>query len=123
MEIRIIGSAIFGLYLLLIGFPAVGSMIGINIPSVVSYIPAMGNFIIILLAAIWLAFDGMGEDHIIKKISLGVAGVLTVLFAIKIVLLAGWLSFALPGFLIAIEMWLYLIGGVLLVVGIFAYHM
>ena len=123
MGFRIIVSVVCIVLLSGYGLPDVLSDFGINIGfSLNKILPGIVGLLLVMLSALWLAVDGFGEKHLLKTISLVVAGILALYFAANVINMFGWISIPIPGFIEIIKSWLYVISAVLLLIGIFAYH-
>jgi len=123
MGTRTILSLVCGLYLLLNGLPTALGLFGLPFPFLLSFMPSMVNFLFLIVSSLVLAIDGFGEDGMIKKLSLITAGVLAIFFIVPVLSYTGIADIPLPGFLYAIQDWLYILAGLLLIRGIFAHHM
>lgn len=119
--IKTAGNFIFAFVLIIIGlFPILNRM------SITSFdptyiLPMAIELLLVAVAALWLAIDGFGEEHIIKWLSLITAALLAIIIAIPVLNIMGWINFSLPSFMAKIENFLYVAGGVFLLIGAFIY--
>lgn len=114
-------STICGLVLVSYGLPSVLNVFGIAFPTLFTF-TGIFELLVIMLSALWLAIDGWSEEHILKTISLTVAAILAIYFAVDVINMLKLLSIPVPAFLEIIKGWLYFVGGVLLFIGIWAYN-
>lgn len=121
MGIKTAGNFIFAFVLIAIGLFPILNTLGITSFNPTASLPSIIKLLLIAIAVLWLAIDGFGEDHIIKWLSLITALLLTIMIAVPVLNLVGWINFSLPAFVSRIENFLYVAGGVFLLIGAFIY--
>jgi len=121
-ELRIFGNIVFALLLMGFGLFPILNQYGVLNSNPLSFIPYTIKLLIISVSVLWLAIDGFGETHMMKTLSLITAAVLAVLIGVPALNLLGLINFALPGFFLALENYLLVVGGVFLLIGAFIYH-
>ena len=120
-DFKSILSWIFGLLLLIYGLiPLLNSfgILAIKIPSFIFILKLW----VILGASVWLAVDAFMEEHFIKTITMIVALIMLLMVAVPLLYSAGLLPFTLPGFIFALENYVYSLAGILLLIGPIFYN-
>ncbi len=113
---------VFALVLFSMGIIPLLQGYGILSSNPLSFISGVFKTLILLVSAFYLSIDGFGEEHLIKYLSLFTALIIALIVFVPIMNSAGWISFILPGFIYAVESYLYVLGGIFLIIGAFIHH-
>ena len=121
-EILKILNYVFAIVLFSMGALPLLQGYGIISSNPLSFVSGTLKTLILLISALYLSIDGFGEEHMIKSLSLFTALIIALIVFVPIINQAGWISFTLPGFVYAIENYLFVLGGIFLIIGAFIHH-
>ncbi|KHO46492.1 MAG: hypothetical protein QS98_C0003G0100 [archaeon GW2011_AR3] len=122
MLIFIILSVLFSVYFVLISLPALMAQYGMPFPDLLEGVSPTASLVILMIGTLYLAYDGFGETHLVKKLSLGVSIFLTLYYFYLALHMFGIIAFSLgSGLMLAINL-AYFAAATLLILGIFLHH-